>query len=151
MTTPSNTTAAGANAAQDTRFFYIVSALLLLIIIMLGALWVVMRNRAVQAERQLNALQQQMAIQQAWGGGGGGMAEVLARLGAGQLPDALPGGTSTGPAIMQAKRVVHLPAASAEALGYRPGDVIVVDPPPAAGTRPHGTGARQQAASAPQD
>jgi len=118
-------------AGGDARHYAIVGTLLLLIIVLLGTLWLRERKAVSTLGRELDAARRnagaQAQLQALLGRAMTGRATTrpLAR-------DDLPVETVTWNGAPRPVR--HISPAAGERLGLKPGDVIVVSPPPA--TRP---------------
>jgi cbb3-type cytochrome oxidase subunit 3 len=116
-------------AQPEARFFLITAALLLLIIALLAVLWLRAHNRALAAETQALQLRDQTDAQ-----------ALLSRLMRDKpvymtVPrEAL----ATRPVELDGRQVLalRLPTELAEALGFRPGEVILVEPAPTPATAP---------------
>ena len=104
----------------DAAFFIITSALLVVIIVLLAALWLRAQRRAFAAEMKALRLQQQQR----------GAELLLRALQEGRLAPVLDRDRLKRSTVNLDGREVHalrLPPDLAEALGLRPGDVVIVE------------------------
>ena len=133
---PPNDQAKGRPQEPNVRFFMIVGVLLLIIIALLAGLWLRERVRATAAERDLRRLRARNEYLEA-------MIKQLV------LDQTLPlridrAGLDAEEVRVNSREVtaLRLPAAVAEAIGFRPGDVILVEQSAEAATKPATTRAR---------
>ena len=134
--TPLTPTPTPAPGNSDARYLLVVAGLMMTIVILLSVLW-------IRERRSVAILQGELEIARR-GAIRGGLQGELTRLMTGQAEqqsqalqrDDLPAQTVTWNG--QPRTVLSVSAAAGQRMGLRPGDVIVVAPPPATGpaTRP---------------
>ena len=142
-TPPPPTTPTPAPGNSDAKYLLVVAGLMMTIVILLSVLWIRERRSVAILQRELEIARR--------GAMRGDLKGALANMLAGQAEpqaralqrDDLPAQTVTWNG--QPRTVLSVSAAAGQRLGLRPGDVIVVAPPPATGpatthssTRPGG-------------
>lgn len=115
--------------ASDVKYLLVVSGLLMGIVILLSVLWIRERRNAVDLDNQLRIARQRAMTGQL----SGDLARVLAGQAGAQARslqrEDLPAETVTWNG--QPRTVLRVSATAGERLGLRPGDVVLVAPPPA--------------------
>ncbi len=133
---------AKGSSGNDARFVIITSSLLLLVIAMLAGLWLRMRTRALRAEQQVTRLvkTQQAGAGVRFSGSPETLDAMLQQMVAKAMSQAVNRDDLRTEKVNldgRGVKAVFLPADAAETLGFRPGDVIIVEkPPPTTTTAP---------------
>ncbi len=133
-----NDETAKGSSEIDTRFTIIAGSLLLLIIALLAGLCLRMRTRAMRAEREAAGLRNQLKLSTGAGVRFSGSPETLETMLQQMASKAMRRykvqreDLKTEQVNLNGRdvRALYLPADAAETLGFRPGDVIIVENPP---------------------
>ena len=113
----------------DAKFLVATASLLLLIIALLAGLWLSAHRRATSAEREIHRLRQQGDAQALF-------REAIEKKRFFLAVDRRGLRSSTVGLDGRAVRALRLPSEVGESLGFRAGDVILIDPAPATATAP---------------
>ena len=131
-----------AHSNSDKRFVIVASSLLLLVVAMLAGLWLRMRTRALRAEQQVVRLMntQQVGAGVRFSGSPETLDAMLQQMVAKSMSRVVNrAGLRVEKANLDGRDVeaIYLPTDAAETLGFRSGDVIIVEkPPPTTATAP---------------
>lgn len=122
------------SAGNDARFVIVTSSLLLLVIALLAGLWLRMRTRALRAEQQVTMLikTQRAGEGVRFSGGPNKLDAVIQQMVAKARSRAVNRDNLRAEKVKfngRAVKAIYLPADAAKTLGFKPGDVIIVEKP----------------------